>query len=63
MKNSPTMPMTARGTNFRTVVTTCVMPVSRVPRMLMAVMNQITPMPARAASRLWSPRSPQNTAA
>jgi hypothetical protein len=61
MKNRPTMPITASGTNFRTVVTTWMRPLSRTPRMLANVSSQIRPMPTSAPSSLWSPTCGQNT--
>ena len=54
--------ISASGTNFRTVVMTCTTPDCRVPSTLIAVTTQINAMPMSAASRLFVPRSPQNTA-
>ncbi len=61
MKNRPTTPITASGTNFRTVVSSCRMPLSRTPRMLTAVSSQITPIVTPAAARLFVPNPGKNT--
>ena len=55
------MPMTASGTNFRTVVSTWTIPVSRAPAMFTSVKNQIAATATTAASQFVVCTSPQNT--
>jgi hypothetical protein len=62
MKNSPTTPMMASGTNLSTVVTSWTAPPSRAPRMLVAVSSQMRAMPTRAPSSFSVPAAGQNTA-